>query len=80
MGKLLFDSSIEEFRYRASKTILRDSPFARKITEFIKKKLKTSLICCFLVTSEITSYFSRMTKKCILYLVNMLKFCLLVVF
>ena len=36
MGQLLFDSSIKEFRYRASKTILRDSSFANMATGIIR--------------------------------------------
>ena len=77
MGQFHFDSSISDFKYRATKTILRDSLMARLMTEFINV---FPMSCCSLLTSEINLYCSRISKIHLLYLVNVLEFCLRVVF
>ena len=56
IGQLLFDSSISELRYLASKTIFSDSPFAR-----MKRGLLNVLLfgCSSLFTGDIISYCSK---------------------
>ena len=58
MGHLHFDSSARDFRYRASKFLLRDSPFARKLTGLIKV---FPLGCYFLLKVEKISDCSRVS-------------------
>ena len=52
MGQLHFDLSIGEIKYRASRTILSDSPLARLFTGLMNVFL---LGRCFLFTGEIIS-------------------------
>ena len=60
IGQLNFDSSINELRYLASKTIFSDSPFARMITGLIKV---LPFGCSSLFTGEIISYCSKMSSN-----------------
>ena len=60
IGQLHFDSSIDQLRYLASKTIFSDSPFARMITGLIKV---LPFGCSSLLTGEIISYCSKMSSN-----------------
>ena len=60
VGQMHFDSSIREYTYRASRTILNQSPLARKILGMMNMY---SLGCCFFFTGEIISYCSRIFKS-----------------
>ena len=60
IGQLHFDSSIDQLRYLASKTIFSDSPFARMITGLIKV---LPFGCSSLFTGEIISYCSKMSSN-----------------
>ena len=59
-GQLHFDSSISELRYLASKTIFKDSPFARMITGLMKV---LPFGCSSLFTSEIITYCSKISSN-----------------
>ena len=60
LGQLHFDSSINELRYPASKTIFSDSPFARMITGLMKV---LPFGCSSLFTGEIISYCSKISSN-----------------
>ena len=60
MGQLHFDSSIIELRYLASKTIFRDSTFARMITGLMKV---LPFGCRSVFTGDIISYCSKISSN-----------------
>ena len=66
MGQLHLDSSISELRSFASKTIFKDSLFAKMITGFMNV---LPFSCSSLFTGEMISYYSsissnRLTLSC----------------
>ena len=56
IGQLHLDSSVNELRYLASKTIFSDSPFAKMITGLINV---LPFGCSYLFTGDIISYCSK---------------------
>ena len=60
IGQLHFDSSINELRYLASKTIFNDSPLARMITGLINV---LPFGCSSLFTGEIILYCSKISSN-----------------
>ena len=81
MGQLPFDSLIREFKYRASRTVLKDSSFARIITEMIKvflfggglwllvrfsRSVREGLgVCLLFLLSELVLYLRVVFQICI---------------